>query len=239
LRTQAPFQKDDLADLDRLLDKALAVVSMAEVHAGATDTRIIGMRHDVDNDITPAVEMALWEQERGYRSTYYILHTAPYWDDDRLLADSLETIAGAGHEIGIHNNALAEAARTGGSPHVMLENAIVKLRRLGYEIRSTVAHGDHGCYGDDGKVAFVNDQLFAECPRPQYEPVCQPEPLSYFGLDFDANWLPRNGYLSDSGGVWSGPFRLYAQGFPFSGQLHMLVHPDWWGEAFERVEVPA
>ncbi len=240
MRSHAPFQPEDLADLDRLLEQATAVVTMAEVFDGARDPRIIGLRHDVDNLLTPAVEMALWEADRGYRATYYVLHTAPYWDDEQHLADGLDTIAAAGHEIGIHNNALAEASRSARAPHEILDLAIARLRRLGHPPRSTVAHGDHDCYGPDGKVAFVNDQLFAECPRPEFEPRCQPEPLAYFGLEFDANWIGRGGYLSDSGGNWSGPFDLYRAGFPFEdGQLHMLVHPDWWAEAFEPLEVPA
>jgi hypothetical protein len=54
-------------------------------------------------------------------------------------------------------------------------------------------------------------------------------------LDFDANWLPRGDYLSDSGGRWSQPFSEVAAAWPARGQLHMLVHPCWWTEAFERV----
>ena len=58
------------------------------------------------------------------------------------------------------------------------------------------------------------------------------KPLAHFDLDYDANWLERGRYLSDSGGRWSTRFETVAGGFPFAGQLHMLVHPDWWAEAF-------
>jgi len=30
-----------------------------------------------------------------------------------------------------------------------------------------------------------------------------------------------------------------AAGFPYQGQLHMLVHPDWWTEAFVPEQVAA
>ena len=60
-----------------------------------------------------------------------------------------------------------------------------------------------------------------------------------FDLDYDANWLDRGAYLSDSGGRWSAPgFDLVAQEFPFPGQLHMLVHPDWWAKAFVPLYLP-
>src|SRR4029077_8485228 len=98
----------------------------------------------------------------------------------------------------------------------------------------------------DGMVWFVNDELFRECPRPDMghpERVVagvelKPVPMADFGLEYDANWLPRGGYLSDSGGRWSGiGFDATVALFPRKGQLHMLVHPDWWDQAF--VEVPA
>jgi hypothetical protein len=49
--------------------------------------------------------------------------------------------------------------------------------------------------------------------------------------------LSRGTYLSDSGGRWSQPFEQIAA--ERVGQLHMLVHPDWWGEAFAPVEAAA
>lgn len=237
MRTHAPFRPDDLEDLDRLLEQATAVVPMADIHGGVTDPRIIGLRHDVDNQIEPAVEFANWEADRGYRATYYVLHTAPYWDDKPLLQEALEQIAGAGHEIGIHNNAIAEAYRTGRDARLILVEAIIELNSYGYDIHGTVAHGDHDCYGDDGQLRFVNDQLFAECQRPELEAPGPTSRLANFNLHYDANWLPRAGYISDSGGNWSAP---WPPTFPWeTGQLHMLVHPDWWAEAFEQLEVPA
>jgi hypothetical protein len=242
VNAHSPFQPEDLVDLDTmLLDRALSVMTMQEVCDGMTWPQVIGMRHDVDNVIEPAVRFAEWEATRGYRSTYYILHTAQYWKDKTLLRTSLEIIAGYGHEIGIHNNALSEALVSGGDPRALLAQAIGELREYGFEINGTVAHGDRLCYDGRGKVRFVNDEMFSECPRPEIgEPdreigvlKLKPVSLEEFGLEYDANWLGRDAYLSDSGGAWSSPgFDEVARRFPYQGQLHMLVHPDWWGKAF-------
>jgi hypothetical protein len=231
----------------RLLDRAVAVVAMEQVLNGQRWERVIGLRHDVDNVIEPAVRFAEWEADRGYRSTYYILHTAPYWQDKDLLVRSLDRIAEFGHEIGIHNNALAASFRTGQDPRVILATAIEELRGYGYPVTGTVAHGDGHCYGSDGHVRFVNDELFEECARPSLgvpqrrigNLEIKPVPMSEFGLEYDANWLRRGEYLSDSGGSWSRPFGEVADGFPFPGQLHMLIHPDWWGQAFVAEELAA
>jgi hypothetical protein len=239
MRANEPFQPEDLAALDGLLDQAIAVVTMETIADGLTDHRMIGMRHDCDNVILPAVEMAIWEADRGYRSTYYILHTSPYWQDKTLLRRSLEQIAGLDHEIGIHNDAITVALETGRDPAEILHEAIDELRGYGHLIRSTVAHGNRRCSVD----RYVNDEMFTSCQRADYGAVERlgftPTPLTAFGLDFDANWLPRGDYLSDSGGAWSQPFDQVAATYPAKGQLHMLVHPDWWGEAFAKVEVAA
>jgi hypothetical protein len=241
MRQTSPFRPDDLRDLDTLLERADAVFSMRQVVDGERQGGAIGMRHDVDNVIEPAVEMAEWEAERGYRSTYFILHTAPYWQDKGLLVSSLDAIAAAGHEIGIHNNAIAAALMYGGDPKKILADAITELGDYGYDITGTVAHGDGLCRDQSGAVRFVNDEIFAECARGTFGPArrkvgsvqIDPFPLADLGLDYDANWIGRDKYLSDSGGAWSAPgFDETAAGFPYDGQLHMLVHPDWWTQAF-------
>lgn len=249
MNSHAPFQPADLAALDELLEQALAVVAMRAVADGNRHPQIIGLRHDVDGNpgsLPAAVDFSRWEAARGYRATYFVLHTAPYWNDKTLLRKSLEMIAESGHEIGIHNNALAASLLTGLDPRAILAEAISELRGYGFDVRGTVAHGDHLCRDDHGNVTFVNDELFAECARPALgaptrkigaEAAIQPTQLDAFGLDYDANWLDRAAYLSDSGGQWSQPFGNVSAGFPFDGQLHMLIHPDWWPQAFTAQEI--
>ena len=232
----APFQPADLEELDEFLSRAGAVVTMGEVADGNRDANVIGMRHDVDNHIEPAVAMALWEEERGYHSTYFILHTAPYWRDKVKLHASLLAIRGLGHEVGFHVNAITEAIQTREDPIDIALDASDELRSYGCDVRGVVAHGDRACY-DHG---FINDEIFTESPRPEQgapdrivggirlEPVSRAE----LGFDYDPNWLPRGDYLSDSGGHWSKPFSEVTAAWPSAGQLHILQHPDWWNEAF-------
>src|SRR5664280_1325423 len=40
---------------------------------------IIGLRHDIDNDLNIAFQFSEVEYKLGFRSTYFILHTAPYY----------------------------------------------------------------------------------------------------------------------------------------------------------------
>lgn len=235
------FTRPDLNLLDGLLEDAVAVVSMRQVHDGATDPRIIGLRHDVDDNtgsLETAVEMARWEAERGYRSTFYLLHTAAYWMGPRFRRKVTE-IAECGHEIGIHNDAITAQLETGEPAADILFEAVERLRGYGFPVISTVGHGNARCYTD----GYTNDQLFVECQRPDYGDITrlgvQTVSLADLGLEFDSIWLHRGDYLSDSGGNWSQPFRTAADAWPGKGQLHMLVHPDHWVGAFEPEKAAA
>lgn len=216
---------------------------MYDVARGDTSPGVIGLRHDVDDNqgsLDTALRMAEWEFEHGYSSTYYLLHGSYYWGEEMLIC--AEHLEGLGHEVGLHVNAIAEALRTGRDPRAILREAIDELRTA-VRVVGVVAHGDPLCH----EVFFVNDEMFVESPRPNCGDAqrtlqwggqsvkLHPVPCGDYGIEYQANWLSRGDYLSDSGGKWSQPFDVVAAAFPGQGQLHMLVHPDWWAEAFAGV----
>lgn len=232
------MKRTDLLELERLLEDAAAVVPMEDIYDHGLSDDVIGLRHDVDDNVgslPTALEIAKWEAERGYRATYYVLHSADYWTED--MWPILREIAGLGHEIGIHTNALAVALHTGDDPDLILSAALDEMRLRGHFVRGVAAHGDPLC-----RVArFVNDEHFTECARPEMgepnrtirlgtrELKIEPRSMRDFGLEYDTHRLPHGRYLSDSGGRWNEPFPGVGE-----GQLHVLWHPDWWVPVFRR-----
>lgn len=248
MNQRQPFLASDLEELDaRLLSLADRVVPMRDISKGDIGQRVIGLRHDVDDNpgsFDTALLFAEWEFTHGYSSTYYLLHSAGYWTCDNLVrALQFEEL---GHEVGVHVNAIAEGLRRRRSPDWILLEALGDLRSVGLRIDGSVAHGDQLCRNANGTLRFVNDEIFVECPRPSVgapdreitEGNCtiklEPRSRSEYHLSYDATWLRRGNYLSDSGGEWSQPFDDVVDAFG-NGQLHVLLHPDWWGSAFERV----
>lgn len=238
MRPGSPFRGRDLNELEKMYARAGRVVAMQEIFDGDTDPATIGLRHDIDNTLEPALQFARWEHKRGHRATYFLLHTAAYWAAGDL-EDAVHELASLGHEIGIHNNAIAAHITTGRDPHEILAEATDQLRSYGVTVRGTVAHGDRMCRERN----FINDEIFEECVRFGDElwlgggphrigaiPV-ERKPLAYHGLDYDSNWLHRPYYASDSGGVWQGDTDR-VPGHDFTGQLHLLIHPCWWKDAF-------
>lgn len=251
MKPRGPFTYDDLQEFDeRLLSRAARVVPMRDIYKGDTDPRVIGLRHDVDTaagSYDTALAMAEWEFERGYSSTYYLLHTAPYWNDETFA--SVYRFEELGHEVGIHVNAVAQALREGGDPARILARALAELRAEGVRVVGSAGHGDRICRDVNRRVVFANDEMFTECARPDLgkpkRKIDGPKPLkldpvsrSIFGLEYDAAWLSCDVYLSDSGGKWSQPFERVVSGFG-EGQLHILQHPDHWTQAFVTKEVAA
>ena len=224
---------DDLKQLEALLGMADAVVPVRE---GNTDPRVITMRHDVDDrGWDSCCAMAMWEAERGYRSTYYFLHTAPYWN--AAMSPRLHRIADMGHEIGLHHNCLAEWYTDRVDPFLRLTLARDELHRWsGRPITGLCAHGDDRCYAG----GFSNYQMFAELSDekivrgrtwklPSGAPA--PRPAADFGFKYHAELQPRKLYLSDSGGEWHESLGIVDAAAKFAlglGPLTILQHPDWW-----------
>lgn len=271
MRETAPFGWADLEELDeRVLSRAARVIAIEDAVAGDRAPNTIGLRHDCDagHSLATAVKMARWEQERGYRSTYYLLHTSPYWNY-ATFAEMVYEIAKCGHEIGIHSNALAESLRTGEDPDVILDTAIRRLRDLGYRVRGVAGHGDPFCNRDrgPGEGTFANDEQFLECRRPKEGEAdrilvrgnimrqLRPRPLADFGLEYEALFssLPFPFRFSDSGGRWLTPgfdetaakfarqtdVTRPAESHHDPAQLRLLIHPDWWAQAFTPARVAA
>lgn len=240
MRDAAPFLPDDLDHFDQLLAKADRVVPMVDVFHGDRHDHTIGLRHDVDDNhgsLDTALKLGEWEHARGYRATFYLLHDSHYWPN---VHDAARELFELGHEVGIHVNAIGEAIRQNRDPKTILSEALHHLR-CAVPVVGMVAHGDPLCH----QHRFVNDELFMECRRPTYGPASRTagtvliDPVSMweFGIKYDANWIGRGDYLSDSGGRWSQPFDEVLEQWPATGQLHILQHPDWWARAFQEVTV--
>lgn len=220
----------DIAQLDYFLGRG-NVVALRRIADGDNDGLTIGLRHDVDDRGWPvALAMAEREAHFGWCSTYYFLHTAPYWGTPGFIA-GVERIVALGHEVGLHNNALTVWYRTGDDPFQTFYEALAALREWsGAPIRSTAGHGDEDCYVG----RFVNYSMFEGCdPGPAWRSFeeltgMEPRPLSDFGLDYHGDHLPRSCYISDSGGRWTHDLTRVVCEFPFETNTIVLQHPDWY-----------
>ena len=255
-RDQRHFGATDLAAIERLCGAAV-VLPLGDAHArrGDRPERLVALRHDLDHDVEQAVRMARWEADRGWRSTYFVLHTEWYWgtrgprEPSPYVLRALDDIATLGHEIGVHNNAVAAALGTGAPPASILADVLDGLRAHGFAITGTAAHGDPLAR----RLGFVNYEMFRGCPSPDgkspdrvleaLDPAShrrrrlrlEPVDMAAFGLEYEAYFLGHTQYLSEAEGRWNHqPDELAAAFGRDGGFLQVLTHPVHWaldGEA--------
>ena len=113
------------------------------------DRVTIFLRHDVDYDLTGALEMARIEHKYGFRGTYFILHSARYYGitrknyvrhNDRIIPILLKMQDEYGHEIGWHNDLVTLECIYGVNPREYLQEELQWLRNNGIKIAGVAAH---------------------------------------------------------------------------------------------------
>jgi len=208
--------------LDRLAERT--VVPLREL--SATPAPVVGLRHDVDSRLDSALELARLEHERGLRATYFILHTAPYYDRPGLVEALLRLQDDYGHEIGWHNDLVTASVVLGVDPGPFLERELARLRGAGLEIVGAAAHGSPYCY----RFGYVNNYVFAGWDEPvpgfpAHDVTPKLDPAA-FGLEYEAYHLPFDASFSDS--TFVGSRRTHPVEAAFGERTSVLVHPCHW-----------
>ena len=137
---------------------------------------VIGLRHDVDNDLDLANQFSETESDLGIRSTYFILHTAPYYlanpanmeiHSDKIIP-ILKSMQNERHfEIGWHNDLVTLQAVYNIDPVSFLHKELSWLRGNGINIYGTASHGSNYCY----TYKYLNYYFFEEFTYPTVESV--------------------------------------------------------------------
>ena len=161
------------------------------------------IRHDVDYNIDHALMLAEYEKENNIKATYFLLHTAPYFDYSPEFAEKVKRFEALGHKVGFHNDVLSVWYK---NTSLVFWDIIKKpldfLRGL-VDIKGTSCHGAREHY--DRK--YFNYQLWAQWTDKKNEgfPVRWPQMSLYTpGFLYEAYFLPYTHYFSDSGNNWIG-----------------------------------
>ena len=122
----------------------------------------IGIRHDLDSDIVVAVKQAEIEKKYGVVSSWYVLHTAPYYGyfkggvfyRYRCMGYIYRCLQDLGHEVGLHTDPLMiyQEYKIDGAQALVTE--LHWLRSLGINVKGTVAHNSKSAYGAENYEIF-------------------------------------------------------------------------------------
>src|SRR5450759_4611835 len=220
---------------------------------------IIGLRHDVDNDLNIAYQFSEVETKLGFRSTYFILHSAPYYlaNSNNMAVHTesiipiLKKMQNEKHfEIGWHNDLVTLQLIYNINPVTFFHNELKWLRSNGINIVGTASHGSNYC-----KVYhYLNYYFFEECTLPVVAnftnnitvPVGGKNitmikgKLSDFGLQYEAYFLNNNKYYSDA--MITNSIRwnigmLDLNQLQAGDRVIILLHPIHWHKASQYAEI--
>lgn len=248
--------------LDEILDEEDAVLLLREACnpvSDVSDQKIAVIRHDIDHDLGTAVAIAKWEYDNRIRSTFCVLPSAWYYGElvggfyrrHHSLLKCLRQIQDYGHEINLHNDLLSSALLGALDPAMVLAKELEFLRDGGIQVEGTSGHGHALCR----QLDFNNIELFA---GRTWDSNGGDRTLTYegrsfetgslsmtdFGLTYEAYDLPRDLYVTDSGG--RPRLILNTRGkngyrrkerpdlVPYAHVKGVLTHPIWWSEGCQE-----
>jgi hypothetical protein len=225
------------------------VVPLRELRGASSDRVIVGLRHDVDDRLQSALDLARLEHEHGLRATYFILHTAPYYgrlawqraNHDETLVQSLRELQDLGHEVGWHNDLVTLQCVYDLEPRTYLAGELAWLRGEGVDVVGCASHGSYWCHalGFDNRYFFTD---FADVKPgfPNKDVVhmsgrrieLAKGSLAEFGFEYDTGSLDTDRYFSDGmfgsdGRRWH-PGELELDRLEPGEKLVLSIHPNYW-----------
>jgi hypothetical protein len=200
------------------------VVPMREFARGEGD---LALRHDVDSRLESALELGRIEHDRELRATYFVLHTAPYWDDPQLVS-RLSRLEELGHEVGFHNDLVTLQRLEGVDVAAYLGEQLARLRGAGIDVAGAAAHGSPWCH----RLGFHNNYVFRgwDEPVPGFPLTEVPQKLdpAEFGLEYEAYHVAQDVYFSDASFVNRRRAHPAALRLEPGKRTIVLVHPCHW-----------
>lgn len=142
--------KFNYEELKRILVYAKTTTDMLTVTEAVKKNNGLIIRHDIDHDISFALEVARLEKDLSVKSTFYVRMTACYYNPmSRANRALLRKIHSYGFEIGLHFDPSIEYTTERFNLELMcLENI------LGSKVRSFSSHNPsiHGIYMSENRV---------------------------------------------------------------------------------------
>jgi hypothetical protein len=173
------------------------------------------------------LELAQREHQRGLRSTYFVLHTAPYWSRPELV-DRLRELQSLGHEVGFHNDLVTLERVQAVDIEEYARRELGRLREGGIAIVGAAAHGSPWCH----RLGFHNNYAFAgwDEPQPGFPELTVRRKLdpAALGLRYEAYHVARDEYFSDSSFVNGRRQHPLDLELVRGQRTIVLVHPCHW-----------
>ena len=182
-------------------------------HTWQEADRCVILRHDIDNSLEKAVELAYLEQKLGVTSTYFVLLTSDFYNPAaKGSLEKLWVIQSMGHELGLHFD---EKAYPKGAP----EETVARILRERDILSSILETSVTTVSMHRPSKATLNADLEI------------PGMINSYGQTFFHDFK----YLSDSRHRWREPILDIVRSGAHE-RLHILTHAFWYHEQEESIQ---
>lgn len=165
------------------------------------------LRHDIDNDLSKALEMAKLEAEKGIKSTYFVLVSSDFYNIfSNKNTQLIHYIQNCGHEIGLHFD------------EMKYPQAIGNIDKIKEEI---IKEANILSYITEYPVTTVSMY------RPSRAVLDADLKLSNIINSYSQIFFHEFKYLSDSRRHWREPVKDIVSSEKFE-RLHILTHAFWY-----------
>ena len=187
--------------------------SFCNYHNYTDFDKCVILRHDVDNSVKKALDLAQVEKEEGVKSTYYVLLNTDFYNPaSKKMGDMIRRIFEMGHDIGLHFD---EVAYQGKNPGALAE-FIQKEAKILSEV-CEVPIRSFSMHRPNRLTIEKNLQV--------------PGLINSYGQEFFHEFK----YLSDSRRHWREPVLDIIENGAYD-KLHILTHAFWYGEQEETIK---
>lgn len=200
-----PFTNQGYKDL--ILSLRAHGYTFANYHNWHEFSKPVIIRHDIDNSLEKALQLAKIENEMGLQSTYFVLLTSEFYNVFSARAHGcLKELQALGHSIGLHFDEKRYPASFG-DPKKCKEHILQEASVLAHELDTPI--------------------MVVSMHRPSREmleaDLSIPGMVNSYGNVFFKEFK----YLSDSRRCWREPVAdiIAQEKFP---KLHILTHPFWY-----------
>lgn len=181
-----------------------------DYHNYESHLKCVILRHDVDNSVGKAIEMAELESALGVKSTYFVLLTSDFYNpSSKKIFDGLHHIQRLGHEIGLHFDEMVY------EEYIDVVGAITKEARLLSDILD-IPITTVSMHRPSQKTLEANYEI--------------PGMINSYGKTFFNDFK----YLSDSRRRWREPVLDIIKSRQYD-RLHILTHAIWYNEIEEDI----
>jgi len=187
--------------IEGLTDTGYMVVDFEEVES---ERRHLILRHDVDFDLSAAIELATLEAEHGWCSTYFVLLRTEFYNLFSAQGrKALSSLVELGRRVGLHFDA-ALYEPDDDLAHALSTECRLLEAALGQPVTRFSRH----------RPAAGNGTVMPLLP----------------GLmdAYDPRFVHDIGYCSDSRGAWTHGHPLKHEAVILGRALQLLTHPIWW-----------